>query len=105
MNHTGYGGNGDYGLETVAFVNTLTSFTTSINDVLVAAINDTNYYQGYIGLGVTQGVFKSNLTNPFIPQLAQSYGIIPSHSYGYTAGAYYRPSKLAPSPDLSATVC
>ncbi|KAK4165216.1 aspartic peptidase domain-containing protein [Cladorrhinum sp. PSN259] len=93
MNHTGYGGNGDYGLETLAFVNTLTSFTTSIENVLVAAINDTNYYQGYIGLGVTQGIFnKTNLTNPFIPQLAQSYGSIPSHSYGYTAGAYYRPN-------------
>ncbi|KAK3991336.1 aspartic peptidase domain-containing protein [Cladorrhinum sp. PSN332] len=93
MNQTGYGGNGDYGLETVAFVNTLTSYTSAIEDVLVAAINDTNHYQGYIGLGVTQARFnKGNLTNPFISQLAQIEGKIPSHSYGYTAGAYYRPN-------------
>ncbi|KAL2260791.1 hypothetical protein VTK26DRAFT_5117 [Humicola hyalothermophila] len=90
MNYTGMGGNGDYGLETVAFVNTVTRFTTAIEGVLVAAYNDTNYYQGYIGVGVTQGRFGSTLTNPFISQLVESYGTIPSHGYGYTAGAYYR---------------
>ncbi|KAK4140627.1 aspartic peptidase domain-containing protein [Dichotomopilus funicola] len=90
MNYTGMGGNGDYGLETLAFVNRVTRFSTAIDGVLVAAINDTNYYQGYIGLGVTQGRFGSNLTNPFISQLVQTYGTIPSHGYGYTAGAYYR---------------
>jgi len=97
MNYTGMGGNGDYGLETLAFVNTVASFTTAIDDALVAVYNDTNYYQGYVGLGVTQGRFGNNLTMPFISQLAQSYGSIPSHSYGYTAGAYYRPSKLSHS--------
>ena len=96
MNYTGMGGNGDYGLETVAFVNTVTRFTTAIDGALIAAINDTNYYQGYIGVGVTQGKFGSNLTNPFISQLAETYGTIPSHGYGYTAGAYYRKSKALP---------
>ncbi|KAK4126551.1 acid protease [Parathielavia appendiculata] len=90
MNNTGMGGNGDYGLETFAFVNTVARHTTAIEGALVAAINDTNHYQGYVGLGVTQGRFGTNLTNPFISQLAQSYGTIPSHGYGYTAGAYYR---------------
>lgn len=94
MNYTGMGGNGDYGLETLAFVNRVTRFSTAIDGVLVAAINDTNYYQGYIGLGVTQGRFGSNLTNPFISQLVQTYGTIPSHGYGYTAGAYYRDGKF-----------
>jgi len=89
MNYTGMGGNGDYGLETLAFVNRATRYTTAVDGVLVAAINDTDYYQGYIGLGVTQGRFGSNLTNPFISQLAETYGTIPSHGYGYTAGAYY----------------
>ncbi|KAK4640558.1 hypothetical protein QC761_601630 [Podospora bellae-mahoneyi] len=90
MNHTGMGGNGDYGLETLGFVNTLTSVSTLLENTLVAAINDTQYYNGFIGLGVTPGKFGSNVSTPFIPQLAQVYGAIPSHSYGYTAGAYYR---------------
>jgi len=94
MNYTGMGGNGDYGLETLAFVNTVTRFSSAVEGALVAAINDTNYYQGYVGVGVTQGKFGSNLTNPFISQLAQTYGTIPSHGYGYTAGAYYRTSTL-----------
>lgn len=93
MNHTGVEDNGDYGLETIAFVNTVTSFTTSVGGALVAALNTTDYYQGYIGVGVTQGRFGQNVTNPFISQLAESYGTIPSHGYGYTAGAYYRESK------------
>ncbi len=93
MNYTGVESNGDYGLETLAFVNTLTRFTTAIDGALVAAVNSTDYYQGYIGVGVTQGRFGSNLTNPFISQLAETYGTIPSHGYGYTAGAYYRDSK------------
>jgi hypothetical protein len=88
------GGNGDYGLETFAFVNTIERHTTAIEGALVAAINDTNYYQGYIGVGVTQGRFGTNLTNPFISQLAETYGTIPSHGYGYTAGAYYRLGKM-----------
>lgn len=90
MNYTGMGGNGDYGLETLAFVNTVTRFSTAIDGALIAAFNDTNYYQGYVGVGVTQGRFGNNLTNPFISQLAETYGTIPSHGYGYTAGAYYR---------------
>ncbi|KAK3318656.1 aspartic peptidase domain-containing protein [Apodospora peruviana] len=90
MNYTGMGGNGNYGLETVAFVNTVTRFTSSVDGALVATLNDTNYYQGYVGVGVTQGKFGTNITNPFISQLAETYGVIPSHSYGYTAGAYYR---------------
>lgn len=98
MNYTGMGGNGDYGLETLAFVNTVTRFSSAVEGALVAAINDTNYYQGYVGVGVTQGKFGTNLTNPFISQLAQTYGTIPSHGYGYTAGAYYRASKSLSAP-------
>lgn len=95
-NYTGMGGNGDYGLETLAFVNTIERHSSAIDGALVAAINDTNYYQGYVGVGVTQGRFGNNLTNPFISQLAETYGTIPSHGYGYTAGAYYRASKITP---------
>lgn len=90
MNHVGVQRNGDYGLDTVAFVDTKASTATSIDGVLIAAVNATEYYQGYIGLGVTQGSINHNVTNPLITQLAEVDGMIPSHSYGYTAGAYYR---------------
>lgn len=90
MNHIGVQRNGDYGLDTVAFVDTMASSATSIDNVLIAAVNATDYYQGYIGLGVTQGSINHNVTNPLITQLAEVDGMIPSHSYGYTAGAYYR---------------
>ncbi|KAK1776061.1 aspartic peptidase domain-containing protein [Copromyces sp. CBS 386.78] len=90
MNHIGVRRNGDYGLDTVAFVDTKASSATSIDGVLIAAVNATEYYQGYIGLGVTQGNINHNVTNPLITQLAEVDGMIPSHSYGYTAGAYYR---------------
>lgn len=84
-----YGGNGDYGLESLAFTDTLYAVNTGVNHALVAAINDTDYYQGFIGVGVDQGRFGTNVTNPLITQLAETYGVIPSHSYGYTAGANY----------------
>jgi hypothetical protein len=84
-----YGGNGDYGLEDVIFADTLHQKTSRVQSALIAAINDTDYYQGYIGVGVAQGRFGKNVTNPFITQLAEVYGLIPSHSYGYTAGANY----------------
>ncbi|OIW28450.1 acid protease [Coniochaeta ligniaria NRRL 30616] len=84
-----YGGNGDYGLDSIAFTDTLNGKTTSVNSALIAAINDTDYYQGYIGVGVAQGRFGRNVTNPFLTQLVETYGFIPSHSYGYTAGANY----------------
>ena len=90
MNRIGVQRNGDYGLDTVAFVDTMASSATSIDNVLIAAVNATEYYQGYIGLGVTQGTIDHNTTNPLITQLAELDGMIPSHSYGYTAGAYYR---------------
>ena len=84
-----YGGNGDYGLESFAFTDTIHGTTTAVKSALVAAINDTDYYQGYIGVGVAQGRFGKNVTNPFLTQLVETYGFVPSHSYGYTAGANY----------------
>ncbi|KAK5657660.1 hypothetical protein OQA88_2732 [Cercophora sp. LCS_1] len=90
LSNTGMGGNGDYGLESISFRNG--DRLTDIDGVLIGAINDTDYYQGFIGLGVTQGKFGTNLTLPLISQLAQTYGTIHSSSYGYTAGAFYRPT-------------
>ena len=88
------GGNGDYGLDTFSFDNTLTRDKTSVPQSLIAAVNDTNYYQGYLGLGVVSGKFGDKSTTPFIPQMAGTDGYIPSLTYGYTAGAYYRDGEL-----------
>lgn len=85
------GGNGDYGMEALAFNNQVdgTGKTLMVDSALVAAINDTSFYTGFIGVGATQGSFGAKVVNPLISQLAESYGEIPSHSYGYTAGAQY----------------
>lgn len=83
------GGSGDYGLDRLSMANGLSGATVSINNALIASVNTTDYYQGYIGLGVIHGRFGSTVTVPLIAQMAQEYGLIPSHSYGYTAGAYH----------------
>ncbi|KAK4450043.1 aspartic peptidase domain-containing protein [Podospora aff. communis PSN243] len=92
LNFTNMGGNGDYGLDMISFYDPRTQSNNQYDKTLIAAINETDYYQGFIGVGVNHGRFKNNLTLPFISQMAQAYGTIPSHSYGYTAGAYYRPA-------------
>ena len=92
MNNTGFGGHGDYGMDTISLTNAYTRRTTEIQQTLIAGINDTNYYQGFIGLGPTPGKFQNAIALPFITQLASTFGTIPSHSYGYTAGAFYRDS-------------
>jgi hypothetical protein len=90
-----YGGNGDYGLETMVFTDTLSQTTTSVDAAVVAAINDTDYFQGFVGLGVNSGKFGQTSTNSLLTQLVETYGVIPSHSYGYTAGANYGMTSLS----------
>ncbi|KAH8894077.1 acid protease [Thozetella sp. PMI_491] len=83
------GGNGDYGLDTLSWTDTLSSTTTTVTGALIGAINDTDYFQGFIGIGANTVKLGSNVTDSVIAQLAEDYGAIPSHSYGYTAGAHY----------------
>jgi len=94
VNNTGTVGNADYGLDMISFYNFYTKTENQYNNVLIGAMNDTEYYQGFIGVGVNEGRFNKNLTLPLISQMARTYGTIPSHSYGYTAGAYYRHGKF-----------
>ncbi|KAK6075120.1 eukaryotic aspartyl protease [Seiridium cupressi] len=81
--------NGDYAMETVAVHNSLTQNQTSLATQVVAAINDTDYYTGFFGLGITPGRFETTVVQSPIAALVERDAIIPSHSYGYTAGAYY----------------
>lgn len=89
LSDVGDGGNGDYGTETVAFGPPDSQKAVTVDSALVAGINDTHYYVGYVGVGPSLGNFSNTLVNPLISQLVETMGVIPSHSYGYTAGASY----------------
>jgi hypothetical protein len=75
-------------LDTLA-ATTLVDQKFSMADVLTAALNATEYYIGFFGLGITQGNFAGVVHESPLTQAVQAYGRIPSYSYGYTAGAYY----------------
>ncbi|KAI1738758.1 aspartic peptidase domain-containing protein [Xylaria scruposa] len=81
--------NGDYAMETVVVYDSVRRWQTSFNKLLVAGINDTAAYTGFFGLGMTDGNFSGVVAKSPIALLVQQSGIIPSHSYGYTPGAYY----------------
>ena len=89
LNYLGLGGNGDYAMETVVVYDSVRRWQTSFNKKIVAGINDTGYYTGFFGLGITPGRFNNVVAQSPIAALVEQDGIIPSHSYGYTAGAYY----------------
>ncbi|KAM0282681.1 hypothetical protein ACHAQH_002878 [Verticillium albo-atrum] len=88
-------GNGDYGLDTVVG-KTLNGDGLLMDRTIVAAINTTDYYNGYIGLGITQGRFGDQIAESPLTQAVKEYGRVPSYSYGYTAGASYMGSSGVP---------
>ena len=83
----GFGGRGNYGLDNVALNDKI-----SVPSQLISAINTTEYWLGYFGLGVK----PTNITGlgpdrkTFLNSMVENKSLIPSHSYGYTAGASYR---------------
>lgn len=88
--YLGYGGNGDYGREMASGQNPLTRTSFTMNDVAVAAINVTEYYQGLFGLGIAKGSFGDEAIDTPLTKVGISAArSIPSVSYGYTAGAHY----------------
>ena len=58
----------------------------------MGVINTTDYWVGYLGLGIKPTNFTDANQPTFLTTLVENRSLIPSHSYGYTAGAYY--SKL-----------
>ncbi|KAI1076822.1 acid protease [Whalleya microplaca] len=92
----GLDGNGDYAMETITVNGSVKQSQTSFRRQVVAGINDTDSYTGFFGLGVTPGRFKDYVAQSPIASLVEQDGIIPSHSYGYTAGAYYGGSRGTP---------
>ncbi|KAK7956937.1 eukaryotic aspartyl protease [Apiospora aurea] len=82
-------GNGDYAMETVVVYDSATQRQSPLRKQVVAGINDTQYFTGFFGLGITPGRFEDAVVLSPLANLVEQVGIVPSHSYGYTAGAYY----------------
>ena len=82
----GDSGYADYGLDTVAV-----SGSASIDAQIVGILNTTEFWLGQFGLGVHSTGFNGATNRlSFLSGLVENASLIPSHSYGYTAGAYYR---------------
>ncbi|TGJ83066.1 hypothetical protein E0Z10_g5715 [Xylaria hypoxylon] len=88
--------NGDYAMETVVVYDSVRRWQTSFNKLPVAGINDTSAYTGFFGLGITEGNFGGVVAQSPIASLVEERGTIPSHSYGYTPGAYYAGARGIP---------
>jgi len=76
--------NGVYGLDSIAL-----SDTISVPGQIIGIVNTTDYWLGYLGLGAK----PTNLTaeyKSFLDSMVENQSLIPSHSYGFTAGAHYR---------------
>ncbi|OTB08212.1 hypothetical protein M426DRAFT_8019 [Hypoxylon sp. CI-4A] len=96
LDYLGIGANGDYAMETVVVYDSVRRWQTTFHKQVVAGINETDSYTGFFGLGITPGRFGGVVAQSPIAALVEQDGIIPSHSYGYTAGAYYGGSRGVP---------
>ncbi|KIV93874.1 hypothetical protein PV10_05053 [Exophiala mesophila] len=77
---------GYYGLDTIHLQD-----DAQTSDQIIALVNDTSDWIGTLGLGVQQSRFQDSQNElPFLSSLVENGSLIPSHSYGYTAGASYR---------------
>ncbi len=82
----GVTGSADYGLDTIAIGDAI-----SVPDQIVGVMNSTEFLLGSLGLGIIPSNFSSNQNQAtFLTSMVENQSAIPSYSYGYTAGAYYR---------------
>lgn len=81
----GVAGSADYGLDTISIGDAY-----SVPAQIVGILNSTEFLLGSLGLGVIPTNFTSNNQATFLSNMVENQSAIPSHSYGYTAGAYYR---------------
>lgn len=89
LSYLGYDGNGNYGRDVINTQSPLSDDPFTMDGVLIATINTTNYLNGLFGLGITQSNFNGTVADSPLTQAVGTYGLIPSYSFGYTAGAYY----------------
>ena len=81
----GFSGSGDYGFDNIELNDQII-----LNSQIIGVVNSTDYWLGYLGLGVQPTNFTDANKLTFLSSLVENKSYIPSHSYGYTAGAYYR---------------
>lgn len=88
----GYGGDtAAYGLDTVALDLSKSTGTPSLDNQVVGAFANNDYFLGLFGLGAE----PTNITNftdayPSFLAILKNQSLIPSLSWAYTAGAHYR---------------
>lgn len=86
----GYTGNGISGYDTVGFGKTSTSDAQFLQKQVLTAYATPDLWIGQLGLGTQEVTFRQNeRVNSTLLNLKNN-GIIPSLSFGYTAGASYR---------------
>ncbi|KAF2416272.1 acid protease [Tothia fuscella] len=87
-----YTGNGVYGYDVVALNGGNGSADgASLNGQVVASIASKDYFLGMFGLGIRPTSFSSSAASvPSFIQTIRANNLIPSLSYGFTAGAVYR---------------
>ncbi|KAF4442524.1 hypothetical protein F53441_11722 [Fusarium austroafricanum] len=90
LSYLGYDGNGNYGRDVLSTRSPLSDEPYTMDGALIATINTTNYLNGLFGLGITQSNFNGTVADSPLTQAVSTYGLIPSYSFGYTAGASYR---------------
>jgi hypothetical protein len=92
-------GYADYGLDSLTLGTTGDTIPSSIIGAFngTGKMNSTFYLTGFFGVGVVDGTFSNNVTPlSVLNALVQTEGYIPSHSYGFTAGAVYREALKSP---------
>lgn len=78
------GGQGFFGLDSVTF-----GTASNIPNQVVAGIVDERLWLGSVGLGPATSSLGAVSRQPSLMQTLKTLGIIPSLSYGYTAGRAY----------------
>ena len=85
-----YTGNGEFGFDTVA-LGWQGSGGPNLTHQIVGGIADTDFFLGYFGLTPRPTNFTTfNDPHPSYLHNLKNQSLIPSESWGYTAGAHYR---------------
>lgn len=92
----GYSGNGLYGYDVVGLSGGNSSGGVSLDQQTIAGVAGKDYFMGYIGLSDRPSSFSSSAASaPSLLNNLRTANLIPSLSFGYTAGAAYgkKPSR------------
>lgn len=95
-----------YGRDTIALDNAIGYNNSAATSQTIAGITSANYWLGSLGLGISAANFSTaSENNPSLLSWLRENALIPSLSFGYTAGAYYGKARALPFPILTLTSC